>query len=249
MAGTPIPILRYHTVSDRVRPGMETRTTHPDVFREHLDVLETVGATPLTVSEIGEALAHDLELPPGTVGLTFDGGFAEVLTHVAPLIYERGLAATLYVTTSTIGAEAEVIADDRHPELLGAPELRHLEQHGFEIGAHAHTHRTLGTLHEEALAREIEFPKQILERVLGHPIRTFAYRAGEASPSVRDATRRAGYRAAVGVRHGLAHPDDDRYDLARVIVTPGLTLDVLVGWLTGTDDEHGEPPIGLRETA
>ena len=86
---------------------------------------------------------------------------------------------------------------------LDVPELRDLAAHGWEIGAHSHTHPHLSELPPERLDDELRRPKTQLEEWLGRPCTSLAYPYGDFSPAVVVATGRAGYIAAAGLDAAL----------------------------------------------
>ena len=94
-------------------------------------------------------------------------------------------------------------------------ELADLHRAGMEIGGHTMTHRSLWTLPLPAAQREIVDAKQILERRLGAPVRSFAYPYGHFLPAHVAMLRAAGYTHAVTVRPHHNAADIDRFELGR----------------------------------
>jgi peptidoglycan/xylan/chitin deacetylase (PgdA/CDA1 family) len=143
---------------------------------------------------------------------------------------ERGLTATLYVTTGTLGAAP----------MLDWPQLPALRAAGIEIGAHSHTHPQLDTLAPDAAREEIAGCKALIERSLGAPVRSFAYPHGYSSRRVRRLVQQAGYDSACGVGNTLSSAGDDRFALSRLMVRSTTRPDEIGRWL----DRLGAPPRG-----
>ncbi len=92
-------ILCYHGFSARdehlFRPQLFIR---PETFRARMDFLKSAG---YPVLELGEAVERlrDGTLPPNAVAVTIDDGFRNVRNLAAGILSERGIKATVYVTT------------------------------------------------------------------------------------------------------------------------------------------------------
>ena len=79
--------------------------------------------------------------------LTFDDGFEDVYHNAFPLMKERGLPFTLYLTTNPI--ETGEPLDPRYPEAkpLTWDQINEMAGTGLvTIGAHTHTHPDLQNL-------------------------------------------------------------------------------------------------------
>lgn len=214
-----IPILLYHSIRDRPAAGFEEFTVSRAQFADHLDRLLDHGFTPLTVGELVDCSIAG-SLPPRPAALTVDDGFVDFATAAWPLLAERGLSATLYVTAGMIDAPAQWLATGGGElRLLSASALRDLAAVGCEIGAHSMTHPHLDCLGHEAAYEEIKDSKDALEQALARPIDTFAYPHGYHSRVTRELVVAAGYRSAAAVRNAFSHSGDDRFALSRLTIT------------------------------
>ena len=101
-AAGAIPVLLYHSVSDAPAGRFGPFTVSRSQLAAHLDLLLERGYQPITVRTLLDGLASG-QLPPRPVVLTFDDGFADYAANAWPLLAERGLAATLYVTAGDLG--------------------------------------------------------------------------------------------------------------------------------------------------
>src|SRR5437016_5022729 len=77
-----ITILSYHSIED-YRTGI---SVPPRLFEEQMATLAAEGCPTLTMSQVAEHLAVRRSFPPRAVAITFDDGFASVLTLGAPLL-------------------------------------------------------------------------------------------------------------------------------------------------------------------
>ncbi|HEX4220719.1 MAG TPA: polysaccharide deacetylase family protein [Acidimicrobiales bacterium] len=234
MIVAPIPLLLYHSISNDPPPWAVPWTVSPDRFRGHMDELVESGATPLTISALVDLLRAEKPLPRGAVAVTFDDGFADFGTTAAPIMAERGIAHTLYVTTGALLPRTGRGELRLQPApMLGWSQLAELEAMGTELGGHSHTHPELDTLPPTRARDEVVRPKDLLEDLLGHPVHSFAYPHGYSSPRVRRLVADAGYQSACGVRDAFSFRQDNPFSLARIVVQPDATRQDIRFWLHG----------------
>lgn len=176
-------ILTYHSVDSSGSPI----SMGPDAFRRQVEWM--------TAGHVRVASVEDvLGLPDETaaLALTFDDGFANFATEVAPLLTERRLPATLFVVTGHVGRDNRW----RGRGDLGIPTLPlldwdalgRLRDAGITLGAHTRTHCRLTGLDASSLEAEVAGAAEELERRLGRRPDGFAYPYG--------ATNAAAVRAA-----------------------------------------------------
>jgi peptidoglycan/xylan/chitin deacetylase (PgdA/CDA1 family) len=142
------------------------------------------------VSSISEQGRGALE-PGKSVWVTtsWDDGRREDL-KLAELLAARGLPATFYVPSGSLGKNAA----------MSVKEIRELSNAGFEIGAHTVTHPILTQVSRSAARQEVEECKHHLEDVLGREVSSFAYPKGRYNAEVVALVGEAGYRCARGLR-------------------------------------------------
>ena len=240
---TLVPILLYHSISETPSALMRPFTVTPAAFRRQLEAVAESGADVLSVSDL-VARREAGTLPERPAAITFDDGFADFAEHALPALAERGLPATLYVTTGFLaGGPGPLVRARPADATLHWSQLRGIDADGIEVGAHTHGHPHLDTLSREAARGEIVRSKELLEDELGHEVATFAYPNGYSSPAVRRLVRDAGFGSACAVRNTLSSAGDDRFALARLTVRDRTTPGELAGWLAGI----GARPPRTRE--
>jgi peptidoglycan/xylan/chitin deacetylase (PgdA/CDA1 family) len=104
---------------------------------------------------------------------------------------------------------------------------------GIEIGVHSATHRSLPTLSDEELEREIVGSRADIHRATGTWPDTFSYPYGIASQRVRERVRAAGYRAAFGLERGLNGAGTDVWDLHRINIPASISDRAFEAWTAG----------------
>jgi peptidoglycan/xylan/chitin deacetylase (PgdA/CDA1 family) len=95
-------ILGYHRVAVPVWDPYEMCVT-PQRFAEQLAALRD-HAHPMPLPVLVRAFA-DGTLPPRAVAVTFDDGYADVLTHAKPVLDRYRIPATVFVTSGYLGRE------------------------------------------------------------------------------------------------------------------------------------------------
>jgi peptidoglycan/xylan/chitin deacetylase (PgdA/CDA1 family) len=111
--------------------------------------------------------------------------------------------------------------------------IRNAAAEGLDIGAHTVTHRTLTTLDDPELAMEVATSSDIIRDLAGVRSGFFSYPYGIWDARVRDAVRRAGYRAAVTLDFGLNRLGTDPCELRRINVPASISNSAFAGWAAG----------------
>jgi peptidoglycan/xylan/chitin deacetylase (PgdA/CDA1 family) len=105
-------------------------------------------------------------------------------------------------------------------EFLSADEIRRLSENGIEIGSHTISHPILGALMTERARGEIAESKSTLERLLGKPVRTFAYPFGAPGLDfmARDeaVVEESGYSMAFAGEGGFVSRSSRQFALPRI---------------------------------
>ena len=238
-----VPILMYHSISERPNADTRPHAVHPAEFEQQLAHLKDGGYTPLTFGSLLASLdGTGPALPARPIVLTFDDGYADFHSAALPLLNRFGVPATVFVTSGWL--------DDAGPDAAGRPldamlswsQVRELVSAGIEIGGHSHSHPQLDQLPDGELRDELRRNKELLEDKAGCEVTTMAYPYGYSSARVRRAVRAAGYRAAAAVNNAIA----DRHDilaLPRLTVGRGTTMSKFRRAVA----DRGVPLIYLKE--
>src|ERR1019366_557744 len=98
-----IPILMYHSISDQAAPKFKRFAVAPSLFKEHMTYLHQHAYTPVTVTQLIQAVsqAHS-RLPEKSVLITFDDGFSDFYSEALPILKQYNFVATLYIVTAFI---------------------------------------------------------------------------------------------------------------------------------------------------
>jgi peptidoglycan/xylan/chitin deacetylase (PgdA/CDA1 family) len=132
--------------------------------------------------------AHEGEaLPPRSVMITFDDGYADLAEFAFPVLRDAGFSATVFVVTGLLGGTSawdEPVGGGAH-RLLDAAAIAIWSKQGIEFGAHTRSHANLARLPAPRVEEEVVGSRADLEAVVGGPVYAFAYPWGAADERAR----------------------------------------------------------------
>jgi peptidoglycan/xylan/chitin deacetylase (PgdA/CDA1 family) len=110
-------IVNYHVVSDQNLPHIENLYKYRNVntFIEDLDFFSSK-FHPISLLELMENIRNNTVLPKNAILLTFDDGFKEVYEIVAPILVDKKLTATFFLTRNFI--DNKELNDDNKKSLV-----------------------------------------------------------------------------------------------------------------------------------
>lgn len=237
-----IPILTYHQIDQAPPKGAPFRSlvVSPTSFARQMALLALLGYRGLSMSDLMPYLTG--ELSGRVVGLTFDDGYLNTLTHALPVLRRRRFTATCYAVSQRLG-QSNLWDKDlgiAQTPLMSDAQLRLWVQAGQEVGAHTRHHVRLTELDTFQSRDEIAQSQVELERVTAAPVRHFCYPYGQYLPEHVAMVREAGFASATTTRRGRCLGGADLLQLPRVPVVRSTTL--LTLWLklaTAYEDRRG----------
>lgn len=201
-------VLCYHSIAE----GTSDNAIHPKEFERQIRYL----VTNFRIVSLSDLLRKN-GVNGMAVAITFDDGYADVVSLALPILKRFSVRATAFVLGSPSKVNRSTLGSEQ--KLLSINQQRALIKAGWEIGFHSATHRDLTKLTTARLEEEVIDGKNELEEKLKHSIRLFAYPFGRYNSSVIDAVKKAGYLAAFTSGGGVHLPGDDPYRLDRVVVS------------------------------
>ncbi|MEN8136799.1 MAG: polysaccharide deacetylase family protein, partial [Thermodesulfobacteriota bacterium] len=154
-SGQGIPVVMYHTVGRKIPDWKWSFLTVPaDVFEDHLRWLVRKGYRTVDLDELYQHVKGEHILPERSVVLTFDDGYLDNWTYVAPLLRKYSCKGTVFVNpdfvdpTETMRSTLDDVWAGKLKEkdlpvrgFMSWQELRTLADHGpLRVEAHAMTH-------------------------------------------------------------------------------------------------------------
>ncbi|MBI5685378.1 MAG: polysaccharide deacetylase family protein [Verrucomicrobia bacterium] len=250
--GFRLPVLMYHSVSDRSEAGVSPyyRTaTSPKVFAEQMALLLAEGWEVVSLKAGLEALRGGRATPMKVVALTFDDGFRDFRSAAFPILRQHGFGATVYLPTAFIGQQP--IQFKAH-ECLTWDEVRELHQAGIEFGSHTVNHPELVRLPWPEVEREVRDSKTEIEQRLGARVTAFAYpyafpRAQrELVGRLRRLLCETGYESCVTTDIGRASAGTDLFAVPRLPMNDCDDAELLKAKLAGAYDWLAVPQRAFK---
>jgi len=175
-------VLMYHRVG-AVTHDPHSLAVSPRRLRHQLAWLKRRRLRGVAIGELVDAMCSGTD--KGLVGITFDDGYADLLDEVPTVLQHYGFSATVFVVTRRLGSVNDWDLDTPW-QLLDADGVRMVAEAGLEIASHGRTHISLAGIDPAALRDETYGSRTDLDRLLGAPVRGFAYPYGSVDgPSGR----------------------------------------------------------------
>jgi peptidoglycan/xylan/chitin deacetylase (PgdA/CDA1 family) len=226
-----IPILVYHQISEAPPKGAPFRGLYvsPGAFGRQMALLKLLGYQGLSMSALLPYLKG--ERSGKVVGITFDDGYFNNLTHALPVLQRHGFSSTCYAVSNLLGRTNvwdEGIGIAQVP-LMDAGQLRQWVAGGQEVGSHTQNHVRLLQSDAATARAEMVQDKAALEGILATPVRHFCYPYGEYAPEHVIMAREAGFDTVTTTRRGRSTVGANLLELPRVPVVRSTSLPVF--WL------------------
>lgn len=191
MARSSMPVvLMYHSVIGYDEDPYLV-TVSPARFERQLAWLRGRGLRGVSVA--GLLAARRAGHGDGLVGLTFDDGYADFISHVMPALARYGFGATVFPIAGRLGGENDWDVKGPRKPLMTAAQVRAAAEAGIEIGSHGMQHVSLPGLADDELATEARRSRAILQQVSGQQVAGFCYPYGHLDDRAVAAVQAAGY--------------------------------------------------------
>lgn len=135
--------------------------------------------------------------------ITFDDGLLSDYSVAFPMLLEKGIHATFFITTENIGK----------PGYMNKNQILEMATHGMEIASHGLTHRYLIDMPYTEAHKEIRNSKDLLEGLLGRPVSSYAPVGGHYSPWMINVAKESGYNSFATMIPGLTSCQNYKHPL------------------------------------
>jgi len=249
-AGNALGILMFHRTTDPVS-GVPAPSYNvaPDQLRKQLAGLSSRGFQFWPLSKVLRHHAEGTAIPPRTVLVTFDDGYATLYDKAYPILRECGVPATLFVCTAYLDSDGPFpfdawglankgCAPAHSYRPLTTEECRELVASGLiEIGAHTHTHDDYRG-RPRAFRDDLQKSVDLVRAKFGIEEVPFAFpyggrHTGFAADDLVEAAQHAGVACGLTTEPILIEPDSDPFRWGRFEVLPWDTSTTLAAKLSG----------------
>ena len=198
-----VAVFVYHRFGENDYPSTNIRINQ---FKKHLDELTKNNYNVVSTEEIINALTNNKDLPEKTVALTIDDAFFSIYKKAWPLLKEKKLPFTIFVSTGPLRSNSK--------NYMNWEQIKEMVNHGVTIGHHTKNHLHLVTKEKEEIISEIEEANNDFLKNLGYVPDIFAYPYGEYSSEVKQITK-SYFKAAFGQQSGGIYNGIDIFELPR----------------------------------
>ncbi len=212
---TGLPMLMYHKLGPRpARVRLKGLYVSGRLFEHQLSELRSAGFSTSACGRPSEQSGN----PDKRVVLTFDDGFANVLTHGLEPLARNKFRAIQFLVADLLGRsnEWEVQQGEVRETLMNAAQVKEWLSAGHAIGSHTLTHPFLTRISREAAREEISASRKKLEDRFGSPVRHFCYPYGDWNPAIRELVLEAGYESACTTEFGVNTARTPAFELRRI---------------------------------
>lgn len=197
-----VVVLLYHDISDNRK---NSATIPPDLFREHMAILETEFNV-ISLEDVMTFQNGQKSIPPNAVAITFDDGYRSNYEVAYPILQQYGWPATVFLTVGDIGKATAAI------EKLTWEQIAEMATNRFSFGSHYLTHGMIRQ-HSELVAlypgeswqdyqRRVASGLQRSYQILNeHGVTTLHFAApyGRFNQTVKELAEEAGYKYLWGI--------------------------------------------------
>ena len=198
-----VAVFVYHRFGENNYPSTNIKMSQ---FKKHLEELTKNNYNVVSTGEIVDALINNKDLPEKTVALTIDDAFFSIYKRAWPLLKEKKLPFTIFVSTGPLKSNSK--------NYMNWEQIKEMDSHGVTIGHHTRNHLHLVTKEKEKIISEIEEANNDFLKNLGYVPDIFAYPYGEYSSEVKQITK-SYFKAAFGQQSGGIYNGIDIFELPR----------------------------------
>lgn len=238
---SPVPILVYHQIDAAPPKGAPFRSLYvsPAAFARQMQLLHMLGYQGLSISALLPYLKGEKQ--GKVVGITFDDGYLNNLTHALPVLQRHGFSSTCYAVSQRLGQTNvwDTVQGIAQTPLMDAAQLRQWVKGGQEVGAHTRHHVFLPQCESDTCLEEMMLGRSELEAATGSAVPHFCYPYGQYTAEHVAMARQTGFETVTTTQRGRVARGADLWQLPRVPVLRSTTLPVF--WLkvaTGYEDRR-----------
>lgn len=202
-----VTVLGYHSINDD-ESIKSPIIIGKDRLREHLQAIEDLGFTTISVSDLENYLENGKPIPRKSVLITFDDGYLDNYLLAYPLLREFNMKATIFVAPSLLNENPYMTVD----------QVKELSENGIDIQSHTFSHKDLNSMSYDDQLNEFIKSKKSLEKLTSKKITAIAYPKGLFNDDTLKASKDAGYDIGFTVKKGFAYKNENNFKINRVLI-------------------------------
>jgi len=203
-----VPILCYHNIKSNLDHHSAALTITEKDFDDQIKMLSDSGYHTILPDQLYNYLTKDVALPPKPIMITFDDSHEEHFSIASKELEKYGFRGVFFVMTIVI---------DKH-NYLTHDEISALAKNGHVVACHTYEHPLMTRLNDSEWTKEIDEPRELLEKITGKPVDFFAYPYGAWNERVIDQLKKRGIKAAFQLSEAQS-PEEPLYTIRRIMVS------------------------------
>lgn len=223
-----VPVLMYHhilTPEDKADSPFATATTTVTTteFNSQIDYLANQGYTTISMYDLERYLNKSVNLPAKSVVITFDDGIISTMEYAYPKLKQHGFIAEQFIITSRIPTSSATF-DHKRLHFLSQQDMDTMgDVYSYESHTH-NLHNLDGNTISQVLTKtdaEVYTDIQTSQGILGGS-KYFAYPFGQYDNGTINTLKSLGFTIAVTTKTGKVTLGENKLEMDRVQVLPGL---------------------------
>lgn len=202
-------ILLYHHVSSSTPAST---SISPEAFKSHMEYLDA-HHTVVPLQDVVSAIQHNTTLPEKAVAITFDDGYANILSNAHPILADLGFPYAIFINPDEIGVG---------PKQLTWEQVIAMHNDGVVFANHTldHLHMLNGEQEMDERAwldkvwQNVESAEKKIEDKLDVSLKYLAYPFGEYNTALANKLKTEGY-IGFGQHSGAVGPTSNMQALPR----------------------------------
>jgi biofilm PGA synthesis lipoprotein PgaB len=207
-----VAVLTYHHIDPLFKSDV---TITPELFREHLDMLQQKGYNVISIEQLADFLDGKESVPDKAVVITFDDGYESFYKYAYPELKAHHMPATNFIITSWAGKNSDGL------QYLTWAEMKKMQENGMSFYVHTdHSHHLVPTSnkgdympalnnrawltqknrletedeYQQRVRKDLETAKQLIETNLHKPATHLAWPYNTVHKTPSETARSSGYR-------------------------------------------------------
>lgn len=220
-AAIEIPVLLYHVVSPNPDPDNLYQYSLVE-FEKQMAYLKENGYRTLTIKQYFNILDGKAAMPAKPILLTFDDNSNDFYPHAYPVLDKYGMKATQFTVSNWVDGSWNMTSS----------EITTVMDNGIDIQNHTVSHPFLNQMSYDKQYAEINDATAALKTLTGKTTNVFAYPYGAYNTDTINVLKNLQFDGAFTVAGGLSTDQHSRYELPRIMMLNGDTLDDFVRKIT-----------------
>jgi peptidoglycan/xylan/chitin deacetylase (PgdA/CDA1 family) len=220
---TRTQVLMFHSVGGSAAGDTKgLYSIDPDNFRSQMMMLKELDGKEVNLVPFGQ-------FAPGSLSITFDDGYKDNLTTVAPIMHELEIPFHIFLCPAFI--------DSGTSGFLTQSDVRYLQRSTLSsFGVHGYSHTPLTSLDTNTALAELADSRKWLEDLVQTSLPTMSYPHGAVNKAVREMVESTGFQFAASSKFGPLPPSHNPFMIPRIDVWSSDTPSTLISKIKGNWD-------------